>query len=359
MTNKKYWAGLSAAGADSRDLFKICRAWGDPEGFFKNGSSFESGLKKAGLREIKATRIASKLHQINPDIEYEKLAKAGVQLVAWPEADFPVLLKEIPDAPAVLYIIGRATSLKGPFLAIVGTRRSTVYGEKVTRLLASGAAQAGLGIVSGMAHGIDSVAHQSSLEEKGITVGVAAWGFNHIPFLKKKLVREIIQASGAIISEYHPEITAQEFTFVQRNRLISGLAKATLVTEAPIGSGALITADFALEQNREVLAVPGPIDLPGSGGGNQLIKQGAVPVTEINDILKILNLPLCDLKKKKIAALSPIEEKIISLIANEPLNLDSMTAQSGLKTAEILATISLLEIKDLITKDASGKYRQT
>lgn len=270
----------------------------------------------------------------------------------------PFLLKQIADPPKELYVIGNEQVLNKMAVAVVGTRLNTFYGEKVTRQIVAPLARAGLVIVSGLAHGIDSIAHETTIENDGITVGVTGYGFNQIPYSKKSLINKICQ-KGCVISEYPPDAPAHNFTFVQRNRLISGLALGTLVTEAPKGSGALITADFSLDQNRWVWAVPGPIDQPTCQGTNEKIKEGAALVTQANDIFKALDL--ADVTESSIAIkdLSDGESRIFEKLRAQPLTIDQIVYQTGLHAHETLTNISLLEIKGLIQKDLDGRYHLT
>jgi len=245
------------------------------------------GLSTSLIEHIKKQRP-----KINPDWEMERLAKEKIDLITIQDKNYPKLLKEIYSPPALLYVKG-TLKLEDKFaLGIVGTRKLSAYGRQITPLITADLAQSGLTIVSGLAKGIDTLAHQAALQAKGRTIAVLGSGINKAniyPFVNQQLAEEISQ-NGAVISEFSIDTEPLPQHFPQRNRIISGLSLGTLVIEAPEKSGALITAKDALEQNRSVFAIPGPIYSPNSLGPNNLIKMGAKLVSQANDILQELNL---------------------------------------------------------------------
>lgn len=206
---------------------------------------------------------------------------------------YPTLLKEIYDPPQTLYVNGQLRAKEKYPLAVVGTRKVSLYGKKITRSLVEALAQAGFTIISGLALGVDGIAHQTTLDVGGKTIAVLGSGLDIIyPSFHQQLAQKIIESNGAIISEYELKTRPSKWTFPARNRIVAGMSLGTLVIEAPKKSGALITARFALEQGREVFAVPGSVYNENSAGCNLLIKMGAKPVTKPEDILEAFNLNL-------------------------------------------------------------------
>jgi DNA processing protein len=248
-------------------------------------SSLEEAWQ-SNLEGILNRQVIAKRTRINPEKEYEKLAKRGIKVLTIKDKTYPKLLKEIYAPPALLYIQGK---LSEPCLGIVGSRELSPYGFKTAPKLSFELARKGLTIVSGLAKGIDTLAHQSALKARGKTIAVLGSGLDIIyPKDNQKLSKEIIQ-TGAVISEFPLGTPPKRQNFPQRNRIVSGLSRGVLIIEAGERSGSLITARQALEQNRDVFAVPGPINSLTSAGTNGLIKLGAKPVTEVNDILEELS----------------------------------------------------------------------
>ncbi len=248
-------------------------------------------FKKAGLTEFVIEQIRGKRPKINPDWEMEKLDKQGINLITTQDKDYPKLLKEIYAPPATLYIRGHFESTD-KYFGIVGTRKLSAYGSQITPLITADLAKSGLTIVSGLAKGIDTIAHETALKTNNRTIAVLGSGIDKTsiyPFINQDLAEKISQ-NGAVISEFPIGTQPLAQNFPQRNRIISGLSLGVLVIEAPERSGAMITARNALEQNRDVFAIPGPIISKNSFGPNNLIKMGAKLVSQAEDILEELNL---------------------------------------------------------------------
>jgi len=248
-------------------------------------------FKKAGLTEFTIEQIRKKRYKINPDWEMERLSKQGINLITLQDKDYPKLLKEIYDPPAILYVRGNLQSNDKCF-GVVGTRKLSLYGSEIAGLITADLAKSGLTIVSGLAKGIDTIAHQTALRTNNRTIAVLGSGVDKAsvyPFDNQSLA-EKISRNGAVISEFPIETQPLPQNFPQRNRIVSGLSLGILVIEAPEKSGALITARNALEQNRDVFAIPGPIISKNSFGPNNLIKMGAKLVSQAEDILEELNL---------------------------------------------------------------------
>lgn len=299
----------------------------------------------------------------NPDAEWERFLEQDIDLITLKDPEFPSLLREIPDAPYTLYSKGTFDWTKPvPMVAIVGSRKFTAYGEQVANKLAEDLTRAGILVVSGLAFGIDSVAHLAALEAGGETIAVLGSGIgsitptSHIPLAKK------IMGQGAVISEYPPLMGSDKWMFPARNRIIAGMTLGTVVIEAAEKSGSLITAECALEYNRDVFAIPGSIFSPCSQGTNALLKRGAKIVTGVSDILEELPIEQLSLFPKKgdhlpeVAGLSPEEHKILTTLTHEPLHVDKIIKATTLGTAEVSSLLSLLEIRGLAKNVGAMHY---
>lgn len=314
---------------------------------------------KASLDDLIQARISDKLAEkvfeekrtLNPDTEWEKLEKENIQMITLKSLDYPRLLKESANSPYIIYMKGDISILEdpAPLVSIVGSRKFTSYGAQATETLARDLANAGMTVVSGMALGIDTFAHRGALSAGGKTIAVLGNSLddkNIYPRNNFNLSRDILE-NGLLLSEYPLETSAGPLTFPARNRIIAGLSLGTVVVEAGETSGALITAEMALEYNREVFAVPGPIFSAQSVGTNNLLRKGAKLVTGIKDILEELNLKSetgLAPAQPKIPA-SKEEEALLKVLSSEPLHIDNIAKISKLGTATSASTLSLMEIK--------------
>ena len=265
------------------------------------------------------------------------------------EHNFLKIIEAIANSPKRLYFKGKLPERHQPTVAIVGTRRPTNYGKEVTYTIASELAARGIIILSGLALGVDAIAHQAALDVRGITIAVLGNGIDTTyPAANQNLAKSIIEKGGAIISEYEPGIEARDYRFLERNRIISGLSDAIIITEAAIRSGTMSTAARALEQGKEVFVVPGNITSPLSAGCNRLIKQGANPITCADDVLEIIAPEL--LKGQSITPLgqTPLESKIIKLIQSGVRNGEELQIRSNVDISEFSQTITLMEISGTI-----------
>ena len=264
------------------------------------------------------------------------------------DKNYPEILRKIPNPPKVLFWRGKLLNNETCF-AIVGTRRYSSYGKEIAFSIAEDLAEAGLTIVSGMARGIDTFSHKGALEGGGRTIAVLGTGLDEksiFPRENLKLARKILENGGALISEYPPGAPGMKQNFPERNRIISGMSIGVLVVEANFGSGALITAKWAREQNKKVFAVPGSIYSLNSRGCHFLIKQGAKLVESANDILKELNLPCLNLKfKQEIKGETKEESLILEVLRKEPLDIDKIIEKTNLSPSIILTTLAIMEIK--------------
>jgi len=264
------------------------------------------------------------------------------------DENYPKLLKGIKNAPEVIYYRGEMKSDENCF-AVVGTRRFSPYGKQVALEMAGDLAEAGLIIVSGLAPGIDTFCHTAAVERRKRTIAVLGTGVDEksiYPQSNLKLAQKILETGGALISEYPPDQRGTQFTFPQRNRIISGLSLGILVVEAKQKSGALITAHYAFEQNRKVFAIPGPIHSLNSKGCHYLIKRGAKLVESANDILKDLNLPAGrQVYQKGIIGETEEENLILNVLKEEVLDIDKIIEKTKLSAAKVASTLAILEIK--------------
>jgi DNA processing protein len=328
-------------------------AWNADEGIFNNLPI--DSPERAALQTHK--------HVINPDREMQKVMRNNIWIITDDETGYPLQLKEIPHAPLILYGRGDKQALAAPHLvAVVGTRRPTPYGIEAAEAITGELASAGVAIASGLASGIDAKAHAATLLGKGTTIAVLGAGVDQssiFPPENRGLAERIVSSGGAVISEYSPGTPAVKEHFPMRNRIISGLSQGTLVVEAREKSGALITARCALEQNREVFALPGSIFSPTSAGTNKLIQEGAKAVTRSRDILEELGIDYeAAGRENQIRSLNEKEALLLNLLA-EPLAMDAIKTKTGLSTPTILASLSMLELKKFVRNVGGNTYQKT
>jgi DNA processing protein len=282
-----------------------------------------------------------------------------INLLTINDKEYPELLKKIYDPPKELYIKGETAALNNKCLAIVGTRTATDYGKRIARQFANELAQCGFTIVSGLAEGIDTEAHAGALEAGGKTIAVFGCGIDKVFPPENLELAEKIEKNGALVSEYQPGSLAAKWTFPRRNRIISGLSLGVVMVEGSYESGAMITAKLALDEGREVFAVPGNIEIDQTKGPHWLIKQGAKLAGNVDDILEEFNIKRVTgsekAKELDYSQLSSDEVKIISCLTKEPKHIDEISAKSEMETQEALSILSILEIKKLI-KQVPGKY---
>ena len=294
-----------------------------------------------------------KLMELNGDLsvaeqELKRAEVAGVKIVTRDCPGYPEPLVNVPGAPPVLYIQGDYTGVDVQAVAIVGTRKCTGYGRDMARHLARGLVRNGFTVVSGLAHGVDSAAHQGALQGGGRTIAVMGAGLSSIyPAGNSGLAREAAQ-NGALISEFSMETGPDKWNFPRRNRVISGLCLGVVVVQAPERSGALITAQFAVEQGREVFAVPGDVNHQLSRGPHQLIRDGACLVESVDDILDALNLAPAQTELNFTPKLSADEERILSAIGGEPTLFDDVCRNSGCDASRASTLLTMLEMKGLV-----------
>uniref|UniRef100_A0A7C4RXF5 DNA-protecting protein DprA n=1 Tax=Fervidobacterium thailandense TaxID=1008305 RepID=A0A7C4RXF5_9BACT len=318
---------------------------------------------KKGLSEIEellnyGTGIKKSILNSNPELDIflrrleRYLEKSSVRLITYWSEEYPEALREIPDPPVYLFIKGNFEILNREMFAVVGTRKLTPYGKTVTVQITKEICRHFV-IVSGMAYGIDSVAHETALLENCPTVAVLGCGVDVVyPKSNLNLYKRIVE-NGCVLSEYLPWEPPKKYTFVQRNRIISGLSTGILVTEAGLDSGALITARFALEQGRDVFAVPGDIMRESSKGTNYLIKNGAFPVTDPEDIMKYYGFK----SHKKLVELNEAEKEVYNALS-EPRTAEEISETVAKSLTEILVTLTVLELKGVVLRRDDGTYQR-
>jgi DNA processing protein len=328
-----------------------------------------SAILKASRRDLEATEgigpeIGKLIHQWrehgNPDDERRRAESRGIRIVTFADDDYPSALREIYDPPLVLYVWGTLPSPWPKGLAVVGTRHATHYGQETAKKLAYQIAYSGLPVVSGLARGVDTFAHQAALAAKGVTWAVLGGGLDKLyPPDNIPLAEKIAAERGAVISEFPLGLVPDKRTFPMRNRTVSGLSFGVLVVEAGAESGALITARQALEQGRQVFAVPGRIDNPQSRGCHQLIKEGATLVEGAGDVLAALEflLPMREvtIERQRPVHLTAEEQTVFEAIEPEETPIDRIIQKSGLPSGSVSSTLLRLEMKKLV-RQLPGKY---
>jgi len=352
-----FWIGFDRVrGIGSVRTNQLLAYFGD----LKTAWFADSGqLSQAGIPEKVISELLKIRREIDLEAEIEKIHALGISVITINDDAYPQLLKPIPNAPPVLYIKGNILEEDQFAIAMVGTRKKTSYGRQVAHELSQFLAENGITVVSGMARGIDTIAHQSALDAGGRTIAVMGCGLDIIyPPENHQLAAQIID-NGALVSEFYPGTQPEAVNFPPRNRIISGLARAVVVVEADVRSGALITAKFALEQTRDVFAVPGSIYAPRSKGTNRLISDGALPLLDFNDLLLILNLEqTADYRYvQQSLPRTDIESLLLDTIRDEPLHIDEIQNLTGLSTDKVSANLTMMELKGFIRKTGNMTYQ--
>ena len=336
-----------------------------PSAVFAASQSVLTQVPGIGPRTASAIRSFSDHEAV--DQQFDRADKMNVRLCTLWDADYPERLRHTYDPPPCLWIRGALLSSDEHALAVVGTRRCTDYGKDVARDLTAALVQNGYTIVSGMAFGIDAVAHRTALQQGGRTLAVLGSGLARIyPQKHTRLARRIAD-QGAVLSEYTLDEAPNASNFPERNRIVSGLTLGTLVVESHQKGGALITARLAVEQNREVFAVPGPVGRSASVGTNQLIQRGhAKLVLDVDDILAELPPPPTDADNAATTAapepmpdLNATEQSLYEALANEPVHLDVLCARAGVTPSEALVHLLQLEFKGVVEQRAGKQFRRT
>ena len=346
-------------------LIKVCHT---PTGALAAPFAFlctVPGMSSPAASAVKATSVEAGRRVL------DEVERAGGRALLAMDPEFPEILRHIPDPPPVLFVRGDLALLERPAAAIVGSRDHTAYGEEACRRVAWAGAAAGVVVVSGMARGLDAVAHAAALDAGGTTIGVLGNGLGVIYPAANRLLYEHVGADGLLLTEFPPGERPHVASFPRRNRLISGLSRVTVVIEAAEGSGALITAGTALDQGRDVMAVPGPITSPQSVGANRLIRDGAAPLLESRDLLDHFpdavpplqpraypTPPAAPPLRQLPAELGETERVVAGLLGREPVLLDELIARSGRSAHELLAALCGLEISGVVEQGPGRMFRR-
>ncbi len=313
----------------------------------------EAGLSSKLIEMVTKVRAGVDLEKIWAQIEAQ-----GISVLTWDDELYPPRLKEIEQPPPVIYVRGGITLDDHFAVAIVGTRRITPYGRQITEELASFLAGQGVTVVSGLARGVDAAAHSAALKAGGRTIGVLGSGVDKIYPPEHLPMAEKMMKQGAVVSDYAVGTAPESTNFPPRNRIISGLSMATVVIEAGVTSGALITAEFAAEQGREVFAVPGSILAPQSKGTNKLIQNGAHPLLSPQDLVQALNLTRAGEFKaaRKAIPADALEAQLLSALGDEPVHVDEIRNATGLPIEKVSATLTLMELKGMVRQVGGMNY---
>lgn len=356
MSDPRYWLGFHLTkGIGPARIERLLAHFGD---LALAWEASPRELARAGIGEALQANLAATRRQYDLDRELARVERAGVTLLTWDDDCYPARLRQIGGAPPVLYVKGTLLPEDELALGIVGTRRVSSYGREVTKRLAGELAAAGLTIVSGLARGVDACAHDAALQAGGRTIAFLGCGVDIVYPGEHRALAERIAARGALISEHHLGTPPDAPNFPARNRLIAGFSLGVLVTEAPARSGALITADFAAEQGRDIFAVPGGILGQQSAGCNDLLKDGAKLVTQVDDILAELHLPRREAEAETRRALpdNDDERAVLRLLSDEPVHINELGHASGLPPDQIGSLLLIMELKGLVRQAGTGQY---
>ncbi len=354
--DRLYWVGFNLVrGIGAVRLQGLVDHFGDVAAAWRGSPE---DLRAAGL----GSKIVDRLVELRASLDLEKLweriSSQGIHVVTWQDELYPSRLKEIEQPPPVLYVRGELRPEDDFAVAIVGTRRITPYGRQITDDLAAYLAGNGITIVSGLARGVDAAAHTAAVRAGGRTLAVLGSGVDRIYPAENRSLADQIMQHGAVLSDY-PVGTAPEATnFPPRNRIISGLSLAVVVVEAGETSGALITAEFAAEQGREVFAVPGSILAAQSKGTNRLIQNGALPLVTPDDLLQALNLTRVSAQKsaRTLLPADDIEKQLLMVLGSEPLHVDDLRNQTGLPVEKVSAALVMMELKGMVRQVGGMHY---
>ena len=362
LPSDRYWIAFSSIESiDSAFIMRLYNYFGDIEAAYNaNEREFEN---IDGLSVKKAQNFVEARKNLDIEKVFNEVEKRSIGFLTFEDENYPQMLKEIYNPPAVLYYKGDLNRINfDKTLAVVGSRKSSTYAKDALKLILSGLRNTDITIVSGLAAGIDTAAHNLAIEFGLKTIGVIASGFDYTyPASNKKLYEDLEREHGVIFSEYYPTFEPLKYRFPQRNRIVSGLSYGTLVAEASLKSGALITANLTLEQGRELMCIPGMITNPNTQGIYKLLKNGATLVTEANDILNTLDWEVQkqqNLDLKSTLELSEDETKVLSHLEVEEKNFDELQTLTNMDVETLLTNLTLLELKGIIKKIDGDRYKR-
>lgn len=317
-------------------------------------------LSSAGIPQIAIEHLVEKRNKLDPHAYFNSIINQGIRVITLEDEEYPRLLKKIPNSPLILFIKGGFKKVDEKAMAVIGTRMPSFYGRQVTEFLVKDLVSFGFTVVSGMARGVDSLAHKIALKNGGRTIAVLGSGVDICYPPENKGLMEKIAEKGAVVSQFPPGTQLHPGLFPARNRLISGLSLGVLVTEAAHKSGTKITSEFAQKQKRPVFAVPGPITSKLSKGTNELIQMGAKLVYGVEDVLKELKIEAggkrLEARKKEIKAESKEEEVLLKFLGPTPVHIDDLVRESGLSISVVGSTLSLMEIKGKVKNVGNKRY---
>jgi len=354
--DKRYWVGFNLVrGIGAVRLRSLIDHFGDVVTAW-NGTPEE--LRAAGLGAKTIARLVALRSDVDVDLLWQHVESQGVKVLTSEDDAYPARLKEIDQPPPVLFVRGEWLADDQFSVAIVGTRRATAYGRQVTEQLAAYLASNGITIISGLARGVDELAHSAALAAGGRTAAVLGSGVDRIYPPENRALAEKIMRSGALLSDYPLGTAPESSNFPPRNRIISGLAMATIVVEAGETSGALITAEFAAEQGRDVFAVPGSILAPQSKGTNKLIQNGALPLLSPDDVLQALHLGRAGEQRaaRRVLPADEIESQVMNALGSEPLHVDEIRSHTGLPVEKVSAALVMMELKGMVRQVGGMQY---
>lgn len=360
MIKKKYWIAFSSIEAiDSKFIQRLYNYFGDIETAYKATLPDLSQIE--GLSVKKAENFINAREKTNPDKVLDEIIKRNLSFLTFDDENYPYMLKNISDPPMVIYIKGNLELCNlEKTLAVVGSRKSSTASKDVLTKILGELRNTDICVVSGLASGIDTTAHQGALANNLKTIGVIASGFDFVyPTSNRELYKKIEDGTGAILTEYYPTFEPLPFRFPQRNRIVSGLSYGTLVAEAAIKSGALITANLCLEQGRELMCIPGLVSNPNTEGIYKLLKQGATMVTCAADILNALNWEVkpAEQLKMNFSNFSEDERKILNSIEIEPKGFDKISSETEIDFNNLLTALTTLELQGAIKQIEGEKYK--
>ena len=363
MNDLKYMVWLAHAyGVDAYYIDYLLKVYGSAEGVYRSGDiKLRTGKV---IPEKTLLKIANMKKNIDPDKVLAYMERRGIKYIPKFSPEYPPLLKTIANPPPGLFILGRLPGFDKPWVSVIGTRRPTAYGKTAAYKISKELAEKGVVLVSGMADGLDGVAHRAALDMGGVTIAVLGSGVDVCyPSVNEKIYEDI-KETGCIISEFPPMTKTDKWHFPYRNRIISGVSEALVVVEAEIASGTSITVNCALEQGREVLAVPGNITSPKSSGTNKLLREGAHVATCGADVLDVLGIiepsPLNnsseEIHNNAHITLAPEEKTVYSLLDNESLDLDDIIKKTGLAPQNVMVALTRLELAGLANELPGQRY---
>jgi len=351
MSDVRYWLGFNLVPHIGPARIRALLAHlGDLETAW---SANAATLRSCGLPQNAVEELVRGRARLDLDAELRRVQDLGLRLLTWDNPDYPSLLRQSDQPPPLLYVDGHISSEDDWAVAVVGTRHASAYGKQVASRFARGLAENGVTVVSGLALGIDGIAHRAALEAGGRTIAVLGCGLDTIYPDRHRDLAARIRTSGALVSDYPLGTKPEPGNFPPRNRIISGLSLGTLVVEAGIKSGALITVHFALDQGRETFAVPGNIYNRTSAGTNALLQRGeAKLVCAVEDVLEELNLSMVPQQRvvRELVPETPTEAALMTHVTSDPVHLDELVRRSGLPTETVSSTLCMMELKGLVRR---------